>query len=230
MKTIGIIGGVTWHSTAKYYKLINEVVNARLGGVHSAQILLYSVDFDEIEDLQENHGWDKVAERLIEIAKILEKGGADFILICANTMHKLVGLIELEIGIPILHIADATARAIKAEGLQKVGLLGTKYTMEEDFYKDKLEHHGLDVILPTKEDRKIISDIIYNELVIGKILGSSKKEYLRIIDDFVENGAEGIILGCTEIGILVSSEDTEIPLFDTTPIHALAAVEHVLHE
>jgi len=229
MKTIGLIGGMSWESSAEYYKIINETVKARLGGLHSAQLLLYSVDFEEIETLQHAGDWQKATEFMIEAAKRVEKGGADFVLICTNTMHKMADEVQSNIGIPLLHIADAAALKITAQGLQTVGLLGTKFTMEEDFYKGRLkEKYSLDVIIPEAEDRKTVHNIIYQELCLGEIRESSREKMKTIIRTLVSEGAEGIILGCTEIPLLIEQKDSPVPIFDTTRIHAEAAVEKAL--
>lgn len=220
MKTIGLIGGMSWESTVTYYQMINETVKQTLGGLHSAQCILYSVDFAQIEECQAKGDWEKSADILISAAISLEKAGADFIVICTNTMHKVVPAIQENIHIPILHIAQATAQELKKCLIKKVGLLGTQYTMKQEFYKDVLIEEGIDVLIPNEEDMKIINDVIYNELCLGEIRENSRKEYLRIIDDLKKTGAEAIILGCTEIGLLVKQENTEIPLFDTAMIHA----------
>ena len=229
MKTIGMIGGMSWESSIEYYRIINETVKEKLGGLHSAKSLMYSVDFAEIEALQHAGRWDKATQAMIEAARHIEAGGADFVVICTNTMHKMANQVEAAIGIPLLHIADATAEAIKAQGLSKVGLLGTKYTMEGDFYRGRLvEKHGLDVLIPEAEDREIVHRIIYDELVLGEIKSESLDAYKRIIEKLIDAGAQGIILGCTEIGLLVKDEDSRVPLFDTTYIHAVSAVEMAL--
>ncbi len=226
MKTIGLLGGMSWESTETYYRIINEEVKRRLGGLHSAEICLYSVDFDPIEKLQHAGDWAATAEILSHAAKRIESGGADFLVICTNTMHKVAAEIEGRIHIPILHIADATAEKIVAAGIKSIGLIGTNFTMEQDFYKRRLtKKHDLRVIIPTEIDRKIIHGTIYNELCLGKIHEHSRSEFLRIIDHLVEQGAEGVILGCTEIASLVQQEHTSVKLFDTTRIHALRAVE-----
>lgn len=225
MKTIGLIGGMSWESTVSYYQLINETIKEKLGGLHSAKILLYSVDFAEIERYQASGDWDKSAEVLSQIAQILEKAGADFIVICTNTMHKVAPQIQENISIPILHIAQATAEVLLENGIQKVGLLGTKYTMTQDFYKEKLFEAGLDVVIPDQAGVEEVNRIIYDELCLGQIKESSKQNYLSIIDDLKKAGAEAVILGCTEIGLLVKQEDTDVPLFDTTVIHAQKAAE-----
>lgn len=224
MKVIGLIGGMSWESSALYYRMVNEEVRSRLGGLHSAKCLLYSVDFEEIERYQAEGAWEKAGEVLGQTARALEKGGADFIVICTNTMHKVVDDIQSQIQIPILHIADATAVQIKESQIQKVGLLGTKYTMEQDFYKSRLELNGIQVIVPDRDDREAVNKIIYEELCLGKIHQESRDYYKKVIQGLIESGAEGIILGCTEIGLLVKPEDAEVPLFDTTYIHACEAV------
>ncbi|WP_303974412.1 aspartate/glutamate racemase family protein [Streptococcus merionis] len=223
MKTIGLIGGMSWESTASYYQIINEVIKKELGGLHSAKILLYSVDFAEIEHYQATGEWGKSAQVLGEVAANLEKAGADFIVICTNTMHKVVPQIQQRINIPILHIAQATAEVLLEQGIQKVGLLGTKYTMTQDFYKEKLIELGLEVCVPDSEGIESVNSIIYNELCLGKIREESKQIYLDIIEQLRNEGAQAVILGCTEIGLLVKQEDTDMPLFDTTLIHAEAA-------
>ncbi|WP_413298798.1 aspartate/glutamate racemase family protein [Bacillus sp. 1P10SD] len=228
MKIIGLIGGMSWESSIEYYRIINEEVKKRLGGLHSAQCILYSVNFAEIEKCQSEGDWVRAGKILADAAKSLEKSGADFIIICTNTMHKVIDTIQRNINIPILHIADATANQIKKHGLKTIGLLGTKYTMEQDFYKSRLEDQGLKVLIPTDLERDMINTIIYNELCLGKILPPSRSSFNRVIDHLIENGAEGIILGCTEIGLLVKQENCTVPLFDTTSIHAVAAVNKAL--
>ena len=220
MKTIGLIGGMSWESTVTYYKIINETVKEKLGGLHSAKCILYSVDFQEIEECQANGNWEKSGEILGEAANNLEKAGADFIVICTNTMHKVVNQIKEKISIPILHIAEMTAEKILEKGLKNIALLGTKYTMEQDFYKSKLIEKGINVIIPDKNDIEIINEVIYDELCLGTINSNSKKKFLEIVDKLRSKGAEGIILGCTEIGLLIKNEDTDVPLFDTAIIHA----------
>jgi len=220
LKTIGLIGGMSWESTATYYKIINETVKEKLGGLHSAKCILYSVDFQEIEECQANGNWEKSGEILGEAAYNLEKAGADFIVICTNTMHKVVNQIKEKISIPILHIAEMTAEKILEKGLKNIVLLGTKYTMEQDFYKSKLIEKGINVIIPDKNDIEIINEVIYDELCLGTINSNSKKKFLEIVDKLRSKGAEGIILGCTEIGLLIKNEDTDVPLFDTAIIHA----------
>ena len=220
LKTIGLIGGMSWESTVTYYKIINETVKEKLGGLHSAKCILYSVDFQEIEECQANGNWEKSGEILGEAAYNLEKAGADFIVICTNTMHKVVNQIKEKISIPILHIAEMTAEKILEKGLKNIALLGTKYTMEQDFYKSKLIEKGINVIIPDKNDIEIINEVIYDELCLGTINSNSKKKFLEIVDKLRNKGAEGIILGCTEIGLLIKNEDTDVPLFDTAIIHA----------
>ena len=220
LKTIGLIGGMSWESTVTYYKIINETIKEKLGGLHSAKCILYSVDFQEIEECQANGNWEKSGEILGEAAYNLEKAGADFIVICTNTMHKVVNQIKEKISIPILHIAEMTAEKILEKGLKNIALLGTKYTMEQDFYKSKLIEKGINVIIPDKNDIEIINKVIYDELCLGTINSDSKKKFLEIVDKLRNKGAEGIILGCTEIGLLIKNEDTDVPLFDTAIIHA----------
>ena len=224
MKVIGLLGGMSWESSVEYYRIINEEVKRKLGGLHSARCLLYSVDFDEIEQYQAEGNWEKAGEVLANAARSLEKGGADFIVICTNTMHKVIDDIRSKINIPIIHIADATANRIKEKGLRTIGLLGTKYTMEQDFYKSRLELNGIKVIVPNADERELINKIIYEELCLGKIHQESRDYYKKVIQGLIELGAEGIILGCTEIGLLVKPEDSKAPVFDTTYIHAVEAV------
>ena len=220
LKTIGLIGGMSWESTATYYKIINETVKEKLGRLHSAKCILYSVDFQEIEECQANGNWEKSGEILGEAAYNLEKAGADFIVICTNTMHKVVNQVKEKISVPILHIAEMTAEKILEKGLKNIALLGTKYTMEQDFYKSKLIEKGINVIIPDKNDIETINEVIYDELCLGTINFNSKKKFLEIVDKLRSKGAEGIILGCTEIGLLIKNEDTDVPLFDTAIIHA----------
>lgn len=219
---------MSWESSAEYYRIINKEVKNKLGGLHSAKCLLYSVDFDEIERFQAAGDWDQAGERLGNVAFALEKAGADFIVLCTNTMHKVTSHIEEKIQIPILHIADATANQIQKATIQTVGLLGTSYTMEQDFYKSRIESRGIKVITPTKRERDMINKVIYEELCVGRIRPSSKKYYEEVMNRLVAHGAEGIILGCTEIGLLVQQEDSKVPLFNTTVIHALEAVHLAL--
>ena len=229
MKTIGLIGGMSWESSLEYYRIINELVKEKLGGLHSAKSLMYSLDFDEIEKLQHQGKWDKLTSIMIKAAQDLEKGGADFVLICTNTMHKMADDIQNNINIPLLHLVDTTADKIKQNRLRKVGLLGTNFTMEEDFYKGRLMNkYGLDVIIPNENDRQIIHQVIYQELCLGNIKKSSKDQYIEIINKLIESGAEAVILGCTEIPLLIQQEDVKVPLYDTTTIHAEAAVEYSL--
>ncbi len=229
MKTIGMIGGMSWESSIEYYRIINEKVKEKLGGLHSAKSVMYSVDFAEIEALQHTGRWDEATQAMIEAARHVEAGGADFLIICTNTMHKMADEVEAAIGIPLLHIADATAETIKSQGLTKIGLLGTKFTMEEDFYRGRLvEKHGLEVLIPDTEDREIVHRVIYDELVLGEIKPESREAYKKIIEKLIAAGAQGIILGCTEIGLLVKAKDSRVPLFDTTYIHAVSAVEMAL--
>ena len=230
MKTIGMIGGMSWESSIEYYRIINETVRAELGGLHSAKSIMVSVEFAEIEALQHQNRWDEAATILIDAARSLESGGADFAIICTNTMHKLYDILQQNIQIPLLHIADATAETIKAEGIHKIALLGTRFTMEENFYKGRLvDNYGLKVVIPGSADMEIVHRIIYDELCAGIIQSESKQKYKDIIQRLVQDGAEGIILGCTEIGLLVKPEDSPVLLFDTTEIHAKAAVKYALH-
>ncbi|WP_260287839.1 aspartate/glutamate racemase family protein [Peribacillus aracenensis] len=228
MKTIGLIGGMSWESSLEYYRLINEEVKAKLGGLHSAKCILYSVDFEEIERYQAEGDWDSSGKLLGEAALSLEKAGAEMIVICTNTMHKVVGYIEEKVSLPILHIADSTAKQIQESKISTVGLLGTKYTMEQDFYKTRIESNGIKVLIPNEEDRKVINQVIYEELCLGEIQQSSRDYYKKVIKGLVDDGAEGIILGCTEIGLLVKQEDSEVPLFDTAVIHAVDTVNMAL--
>ena len=229
MKTIGLLGGMSWESTMGYYREINEGVKNALGGLHSAQIVMYSVDFEPIEKLQHEGDWDGTAKILSNAAQCAQSAGADFLLICTNTMHKVAPQIEKSINIPLLHIADATAEVLVREGIKTVGLLGTLFTMEEEFYKGRLrENYGLNVLVPDEKDRQIVHKIIYQELCLGKIRSDSKIEYLRIIDMLACQGAEAVILGCTEIGMLVSQGDTQVKLFDTAAIHAKKAVAYAI--
>ena len=229
MRIIGLIGGMSWESSLEYYRIINEQVKEKLGGLHSATSLMFSVDFDEIEKLQHQGNWKEATKIMIDAAIRLEKGGADFVVICTNTMHKMYNDVQDKIKIPILHIADATAEKIKVKGLNKIGLLGTKFTMEEDFYKGRLiEKYGFDVIIPNEKDRQVIHNVIYHELCLGKINQFSKDQFIKIINKLVDNGAEAVILGCTEISLLIQQRDVNVILFDTTRIHAETAVEYAL--
>jgi len=229
MKTIGLIGGMSWESTLPYYRQINELVKQRLGGLHSARIVLYSVDFHDIERLQHSGNWDEAGRMLAAAARSLEAAGADFLVLCTNTMHKVAPAIEAAVRIPLLHIADATAVEIRRAGLRRVGLLATRFTMEQDFYCRRLEdRHGIGVIVPDAPDREVVHRIIYDELCLGSIRADSRGRYREIISRLVERGAEGIIFGCTEIGLLVSAADAPVPVFDTTAVHAANAVEFAL--
>lgn len=227
MKTIGLLGGMSWESTALYYQLLNEGVRQRLGGLHSAKILMHSVDFADIEQFQINGEWQQAGEQLAAAASGLEQAGAEMILLCTNLMHKVAPFIEAEIEVPFLHIADASGHTIKAQGLTKVGLLGTRYTMEEDFYRQRLlDKYGLDVVIPDQADRDYLHQIIFSELCLGKFTLESRENYLAIIDKLRRQGAQGVILGCTEIPLLVRQEDTDLPLFNTAALHVQFALEH----
>ena len=229
MKTIGLIGGMSWESSIEYYRIINETVKAKLGGLHSAKSIMYSVDFADIEILQHQGQWAEAAQMLINAAKSLENSSADFIVLCTNTMHKVADDIQANVKIPLLHIADATAQLVKDSGIKKIGLLGTRFTMEEEFYKGRLsQKYGLIVNVPNAQEREIVHRVIYDELVIGEIRQHSKEQYIGIIEQMVDHGAEGVILGCTEIGLLIHKQDSQVPLFDTTRIHAEAAAEYAL--
>lgn len=229
MKTIGLIGGMSWESTLEYYRIINETVKLKLGGSHSAKCLMYSVDFEEIELLQHENKWEELEVIMVNVAEKLKRGGADFVVICTNTMHKLARAIENRIGIKVLHIAEVTGEKIVQDRMKKVGLLGTKFTMEQDFYKKILkENFDIDIVIPDENEREIVHKVIYNELCKGVIDEVSKMEYIKIINNLALNGAEGIILGCTEIPLLIKQEDVNIPIFDTLKIHAVSAVEFAL--
>lgn len=230
MKTIGLLGGMSWESTVSYYTLINQGIQSELGGLHSAKILLGSVDFQEIETCQAQGEWEKSGEILADYAKGLETAGADFLLICTNTMHKVAPQIQQQLTIPILHIADATIDQLKQEGITKVGLLGTKYTMTQDFYKERIIDQGIEVLIPDEEAIERVNTVIFDELCLGRINAASKQQYLAVIDQLKAEGAQGIILGCTEIGLLIQQADVDIPLFDTTEIHCTAAVKKALAE
>jgi aspartate racemase len=226
---IGLIGGMSWESSAEYYRIINREVRSRLGGVHSARSLMWSVDFGEIERLQLHGDWDELTELMKDAAVRLERGGADFVLICTNTMHRMADAVAAAINIPLLHIADPTAQKIKSAGFSRIGLLGTNFTMEQDFYKGRLKDaFGLDVLVPEADDRRVVHDIIYKELVAGEVRPESRAAYREIIGRLIRRGVQAIILGCTEIMLLVSEEDSAVPLFDTTTIHAIAAVDRAL--
>jgi aspartate racemase len=229
VKIIGLIGGMSWESTVPYYREINEAVRERLGGLHSAKLILYSVDFHDIEGLQRAGNWEAAGAMLAKAARSLESAGAEFLVLCTNTMHKVASDIEAAVRIPLFHIADPTALKIKEAGYSKVGLLGTRFTMEEGFYRDRLqERHGLNVSIPKTEDREFVHRVIYEELCLGKVLPESRTEYRRVIADLKAQGAEAVILGCTEISLLVGQDDSELPLFDTTRIHARGAAERAL--
>lgn len=228
MKTIGLIGGMSWESTVTYYQIINRLVKEKLGGLHSAQILLYSVDFQPIEECQSRGDWERSAELLSDAALRLEGAGADFILICTNTMHKVAPQVQARLHVPLLHIADATAGALKAAGIDTVALLGTKYTMCQDFYKERLIQAGVRVLIPEAADIELVNHVIFDELCLGRLEDRSKRKFLRIIDDLSRHGAQGVILGCTEIGLLIQQSDSPLPVFDTTLIHAARAVELAL--
>lgn len=228
MKTIGLLGGMSWESTALYYRLINEDIRARLGGLHSAKIAMVSVDFHEIEVMQANDDWAAAAETLAAAARQVEAAGADCLLICTNTMHLVAPAVAEAISIPLLHLADATARRIRDDGISRVGLLGTRFTMEKDFYRERLEAQGLAVLTPDGDGRRTVNDVIFDELCLGDIRNSSRKAFLEIIEELRERGAQAVIEGCTEIGLLVTPRDTDVLLYDTTRIHAKAAVDFSL--
>lgn len=228
MKTIGLLGGMSWESTVTYYQIINEAIKRELGGLHSARLLMYSVDFAEIEKCQAEGDWERSAELLIDAAKRLERGGADFLVICTNTMHRIAPQIAGAVSLPILHIAEVTAELLQRRGIRRVALLGTRYTMTQDFYKAKLIEAGIDVLIPDAQGVETVNDVIYNELCLGVISEGSREKYLRIIDDLAARGAQGVILGCTEIGLLLRQEDCPLPVFDTTRIHAEAAARLAL--
>lgn len=225
MLTIGMLGGMSWESSAQYYRLANELVAARLGGLHSARCVLVSVDFAEIEALQASARWDDAGVLLADAAKQLEAAGADFVVLCTNTMHKVAEQIDTAVGIPLLHLADTTAAAVRAAGLSTVGLLGTRFTMEQDFYRDRLADHGLTVLTPEPEDRTVVHDVIYEELCRGIVTATSRAAYRTVIQRLVEAGAQGVVLGCTEIELLVGQADSPVPVFPTTRLHVAAAVE-----
>lgn len=231
MKTIGLIGGMSWESTIPYYRQINEQVKARLGGLHSARIILFSVDFQEVERLQHANRWDEAGALLADAAHRLQVAGADLLVLCTNTMHKVAPLIEQAVHIPLLHIADPTAAAIKAAGLGKVGLLGTRFTMEQAFYRERLEQlHGIEVLIPPAAQRQEVHQVIYEELCLGQVRAESREVYCSVINELVACGAEAIILGCTEIALLIGQQDTTAPLFDTTRLHAHAAADWAMSE
>lgn len=231
MKTIGLIGGMSWESSLEYYRIINETVREYLGGLHSAQIVMHSFDFAEIAELQHAGNWDQAAKSLTGAAKRLEQAGADVLVICTNTMHKSADQVQENVHVPLLHIADATAEQVKARGLMKVGLLGTKFTMEDNFYKGRMsDKHGIEVIVPDEHERQIINQVIFDELCIGQVKQASKEKFRTIMQNLAENGAEGIILGCTEICLLVDQQDAQVPVFDTTAIHATSAALFALNQ
>ncbi|MFH9722354.1 aspartate/glutamate racemase family protein [Streptomyces sp. NPDC017254] len=228
MRTIGLIGGMSWESTAEYYRLLNELTRDRLGGLHSARCVLYSVDFAEIEQLQVQNRWTEAGEILAAAARALEAAGADMVLICTNTMHKVADQVETAVSVPLLHLADATAEAVRASGLRRVGLLGTAFTMEQDFYRGRLEVGGLDVHTPDAVGREIVHRVIYEELCLGIVREESRAAYQKVMAELVADGAEGIILGCTEIELLIGPEDSPVPVFPTARLHAEAAVNAAL--
>ncbi|MCL6605409.1 MAG: aspartate/glutamate racemase family protein [Paenibacillus sp.] len=230
MKTIGLIGGMSWESSLEYYRIINEEVRNQLGGLHSAKCILYSLDFSEIEQYQAAGNWECAGRRLGEAAQSLEQAGAEILVLCTNTMHKVIEYIEDNVSLPVLHIADATAYQIQRSTISTVGLLGTRYTMEHDFYKSRIESKGIKVLIPNAEDREVINRVIYEELCLGDIQESSRQYYKRVIQRLVDDGAEGIILGCTEIGLLLTQDDSRVPLFDTTFIHAIESVKKALEQ
>jgi len=229
MKTIGLIGGMSWESSIEYYRIINQETKKRLGGLHSAECIMFSFDFAEIEDLQMKDDWDTATQRMIQAAQQVERGGGECIVICTNTMHKMADDVQNAIDIPLLHIADATAEAVQANGIETIGLLGTRFTMEHDFYKGRIiDKYGLDVHVPDVDGREIVHTIVYDELVVGHIRDESRVAYQNVIGKLQAGGAEGVILGCTEIGLLIKPEDSPIPVYDTTYLHAVAAVEWAL--
>lgn len=231
MKTIGLIGGMSWESSLEYYRIINETVKERLGGFRSARIVMYSFDFEEVAKLQHEGRWDEATELIVEAAQKLEKAGAGLLVICTNTMHIVADEVQRSIKVPLLHIADAAAEEIKTKGLKKIGLLGTRFTLEKDFYKGRLaKKYGLEVIIPAEHERQIVHDIIYSELCRGEIKESSREQFIKIIQNLVSNGSEGIILGCTEICLLVRQQDVQVPIFDTTAIHATSAALSAMQE
>jgi len=224
-----MIGGMSWESTLEYYRIINEEVKTRLGGLHSAKCILYSVDFAEIEKLQHENKWEEATKSMIDAAQKVERGGAEFVLICTNTMHLMADEVQSSVRIPLLHIVDVTAEEIKKNRFNRVGLLGTRFTMEQDFYKGRLkDKHGIEVVIPSEEERKVIHNILYSELCLGEIKSSSKEKFSKVIENLVSQGAQGVILGCTEIPLIVEQKDYSIPLFDTTKLHSKAAVDFAL--
>lgn len=230
MKIIGLLGGMSWESTVEYYRVMNEAVKQRLGGLHSAKVLMYSVDFDSIRQHMLVDDWDGAGKKLAEAAQTLEQGGADMIIIGTNTMHIVAPQVAEAVSLPLFHIADATAEAVKSQGATKVGLLGTIFTMERDFYRGRLAESGVESVIPPRADRELVDRVIFDELCKGELREDSRREYLRIIEELAEQGAEAVILGCTEIGLLVKPEDTDVPLLDTCHIHAVKAVDAALAE
>jgi aspartate racemase len=228
MRVIGMLGGMSWESSAQYYRLVNELTRERLGGLHSARLVLVSVDFAEIEQLQVTGQWERAGELLAEAAKSAEAAGAELLLLCTNTMHKVAGQIQDAVSIPLLHLADTTAAAVQRARLSTVGLLGTAFTMEQDFYRDRLAHHGLTVLVPPAEDRALVHRVIYSELCLGEVREASRQAYQKVIDRLKHAGAEGVILGCTEIELLIQPKDSPIPVFATTQLHVEAAIEQAL--
>ncbi|WP_405598563.1 aspartate/glutamate racemase family protein [Streptomyces sp. NBC_01410] len=228
MKTIGLIGGMSWESSAEYYRLLNELVRERLGGLHSAKCVLHSVDFAGIEELQVAGDWERAGEILADAARGLEAAGADLLLICTNTMHKVAGQVEAAVSVPLLHLADATADAVRAQGITRVGLLGTAFTMEQDFYRDRLAGHGLDVLTPDAGGRALVHRVIYEELCLGVVREESRAAYQDVVAELVAAGAEGVVLGCTEIELLIGEKDSPVPVFPTTRLHVEAAVDAAL--
>ncbi|ATZ73941.1 aspartate/glutamate racemase [Idiomarina sp. X4] len=229
MRTVGIIGGMSWESTSTYYRRLNQLINERLGGLHSAEILLASVDFAPIEGMQSRGDWDAAGSALVTKAQQLEKAGADSIVIATNTMHKVAPEIEAAVSIPLIHIVDALANHLKKNEIERAGLLGTRFTMQQPFYKERLEKQGIRVLIPNEDDSKTVDNIIFKELCRGQFTDDARKQYLKIIDDLSAKGAQGVILGCTEIGLLVQQEHSELPLFDTTEVHCQALVEWMLN-
>jgi aspartate racemase len=230
MRRIGLIGGMSWESTAIYYRLLNQLVREELGGLHSAECVLYSVDFAEIQAMQASGSWDVAAERLSSAARVLEGAGVDMVLICTNTMHKVADVVEASVSVPLLHLADTTADAVRTAGVRTVGLLGTAFTMEQDFYRDRLAAHGLEVLVPEAEDRALVHRVIFDELCLGVVQDASRDAFRAVIDRLTERGAQGVILGCTEIELLVGQDDSPVPVFPTTRLHAEAAVRLALEE
>ncbi len=224
MKRIGLLGGMSWESSAEYYRLINELVRERLGGLHSAECLLFSVDFATVETLQAEGRWEEAGRLLSEAAAVLERGGADFVVLCTNTMHKVADAVQTGLSVPLLHLGDTTARAVVGAGVRRVGLLGTAFTMEQDFYRDRLASFGLDVVVPDADDRALVHRVIYDELCLGIVSDDSRRHYRAVIERLVDAGCEGIILGCTEIELLIGQQDSPVPVFPTTRLHAEAAV------